>query len=97
MPAPVPVALSPGALADIDRLDRFLRPKNPAAANRMLAAFDAAFGRLATNPRLGRRVGEADAMRALVVRFGRGGYFVLYEVQEALVVVVRVYHGKEER
>lgn len=45
----------------------------------MLAAFDAAFGRLSTNPCLGRRVGEADATRALVVRFGRGGYVVLYE------------------
>ncbi len=37
MPDPCRVALTPGALADLDRLDSFLRPKNPPAADRMLA------------------------------------------------------------
>ena len=38
MSAPCTVALTPGALADLDRLDTFLRRKNPAAADRMLTA-----------------------------------------------------------
>ena len=42
MPDPHEVALTPEALADLDRLDRFLRDKNPPAANRLSLALDAA-------------------------------------------------------
>jgi hypothetical protein len=40
MPEAYRVTLTPGALADLDRLNCFLREKNSAAADRMLAAFD---------------------------------------------------------
>ena len=50
MPDAYQVTLTTGALADLDRLDSFLREKNPAAADRMLAAITAALGHLATSP-----------------------------------------------
>lgn len=97
MPAPHEVALTPEALADLDRLDRFLRDRNPTAANRLGLALDAALRRLATSPRLGRPVSRAPDLRALVVRFGRRGYVVLYELRPGLVLVARIHHAREDR
>ena len=95
MPAPYDVALTPGALGDIDRLDRFLRDKSLAAANRMLGAFEAAFGQLAANPFASPTV-AGSALRAKVVRFGRDGYVRLYEVRGRTVLVARLFHGRED-
>lgn len=95
MPDAYEVALTPGALAEIDRLDTFLRQKNPAAADRMLATITTAFDRLATHPLSGRPIPDTR-LRAIVVRFGKGGYVCLYEVREALVLVARVFHGRED-
>jgi addiction module RelE/StbE family toxin len=95
MPTPYEVALTPDALADLDRLDQFLRDKNPKAADRMLAAIDAGLTRLCTMPLVGRPV-RASSLRALIVRFGQGSYVCLYEVRGALVLVARVFHGRED-
>lgn len=96
MPDACDVALTPGALADLDRLDHFLRDKNPAAADRMLAAMTAAFSRLSTTPLAGRAIPDTS-LRALVVRFGKGGYVCLYQVRGKSVLVARVFHGREHR
>ncbi len=96
MPAPYQVALTPGALADLDRLDQFLRAKNPATADRMLAAIHTSLSRLSTMPLTGRPIPQSS-LRALVVRFGKGGYVCLYEVREQMVLVARVFHGREDR
>jgi plasmid stabilization system protein ParE len=69
MPEAYRVTLTPGALADLDRLDSFLREKNSAAANRMLAAFDMAFTRLSENPFDSPAI-SGMGLRARVVRFG---------------------------
>ncbi|MGQ0564154.1 MAG: type II toxin-antitoxin system RelE/ParE family toxin [Gemmobacter sp.] len=96
MPASYEVALISSALADLDRLDCFLRDKNPIAANRMLAAIKVAVMRLSTMPLIGRPVPET-ALRAMVVRFGKGSYVCLYEVREQKVLVARVFHEREDR
>ena len=96
MPTPYDVALTPGALGDIDRLDRFLREKSPAAANRMLGAFEAAFDQLAANPFVSPAV-AGTALRAKVVRFGRDGYVCLFEVRGQTLLVARLFHGREDR
>jgi plasmid stabilization system protein ParE len=95
MPTPYDVALTPGALADVDRLDQFVREKNPAAADRMLEALNAGFTRLSTMPHVGRPV-PTSTLRALIVRFGQGSYVCLYEVQDKQVILARVFHGRED-
>jgi plasmid stabilization system protein ParE len=95
MPTPYKVALTPGALADMDRLDQFLREKNPAAADRMLEALNAGFTRLSTMPLAGRPV-PASTLRALIVRFGKGRYVCLYDMRDQQVRVARVFHGRED-
>ena len=95
MPDAYTVTLTPGALSDLERLDQFLRDKNPMAANRMLAAFNAAFARLAESP-LDSPVARATTLRARIVRFGQGGYVCLYRVRGSAVVVARLYHTRED-
>ena len=99
MPAAHQVALSPEALDDIARLDDFLRSKNPPAANRMLDTFEHALNRLADTPRRGRRVpwNTVREIREMVVRFGQGSYVLRYEVTPDLVLVARIWHGRENR
>jgi plasmid stabilization system protein ParE len=96
MPAPYTLALTPGALADLDRLDQFLRQRNPAAADRMLTAIINALTRLTSHPLSGRPL-PASPLRALIVRFGKGGYVCLYEVRDHMVLVARVFHAREDR
>ena len=96
MPDAYQVTLTTGALADLDRLDSFLRAKNPVAADRMLAAIITALGHLATAPFTGHQL-PASPLRAKLVRFGKGGYVCLYEVRGQMVLVARVFHGREDR
>ena len=86
MSAPYTLALTPGALADLDRLDTFLRRKNPAAADRMLTAITDALTRLTSRPLSGRPL-LTSFLRALIVRFGKGSYVRLYEVRDHMVPV----------
>lgn len=95
MPDAYRVALTPGALADLDRLDTFLREKNPQAADRMLSALLAAFDRLAHSPASGTPLPDSR-LRAKIVRFGKGSYVCLYEVRERLLLVARVFHARED-
>ena len=96
MPDAYQVTLTTGALADLDRLDTFLRAKNPVAADRMLAAITTALGHLATSPFTGHQQ-PASPLRAKLVRFGKVGYVCLYEVRGQMVLVARVFHGREDR
>lgn len=94
MPAAFQVALTPGALDDLDRLDRFLREKNPSAADRMLGAFEAAFTRLAENPFDSPSIART-VLRARMIHFGKGGYVCLYEVRDHTILVARLFHSRE--
>ena len=95
MPDAYTVTLTPGALSDIERLDHFLRDKNSTAANRMLTAFNNAFARLASSP-LDSPAVPQTTLRARIVRFGKGGYVFLYAVRGRAVIVVRLFHGRED-
>lgn len=89
------VTLTPGALSDFDRLDCFLREKNPAAADRMLNAFNIAFTRLAENP-FDSPVISASNLRARIIRFGKDGYACLYRINGPTVLIARIFHTRED-
>lgn len=94
MPAAYQVALTPGALDDLDRLDRFLRENNPPAADRMLGAFEAAFTRLAESP-FDSPALAPTFLRARMIRFGKRGYVCLYEIRDRNILVARLFHSRE--
>ncbi len=78
------------------RLEQFLLAKSPPAAQRAAGAIAEGVLSLAEHAERARIVSN-DGIRELVVRFGRDGYIVQYRVDESLVLVTRIFHGKERR
>ncbi|MDB5472360.1 MAG: type toxin-antitoxin system RelE/ParE family toxin [Caulobacter sp.] len=69
--------------------------KNPDAGHRAVVAIVRAIRSLRQFPHRGYLAGLG--MRHLHVAFGKRGYVIRYEVKEADVQIVRVFHGLEDR
>jgi plasmid stabilization system protein ParE len=52
---------------------------------------------LQENPRRGAIVEEIAGLRKLIVSFGKYGYIIHYIILEDDVIILRVYHGKENQ
>jgi plasmid stabilization system protein ParE len=84
------------ALANIQRLYRFLAGKNLAAAQRAVKAIRDGVKILAQHPQVGRVVDDMDeAFRDWPVDFGDSGYVVRYRFDGKLVTILAVRHQKE--
>ena len=92
------LTVAPAAVADLARLREFLVGKDPAAADRAIAALIAAIESLDTFPERGRLSGTLN-MRELIVPFGRSAYVLryAYSAPNNEVTVVRIWHGRETR
>ena len=87
---------TPPALADVQRLYRFLAPKDEAAARRAIKAIRAGMKILAYQSGAGRPVEDMDpAFREWPIDFGSSGYIALYRVDGEAVVILAVRHQKE--
>jgi plasmid stabilization system protein ParE len=83
------------ALTDLDRLDAFLRPKNPQAADNAYFAIYQAAAQLADFPEIGRPALDMRfGYRELPVPFSNSGYTILY-YYDTWVSIVRVRHQRE--
>ena len=83
------------ALSDLVRLHEFLALVNKAAAARTVQTLTAAPIKLSVNPRIGERLeefGPREVRRILV-----GQYELRYEIVGSTVVVLRIWHTREER
>ncbi len=88
----------PEALDDIERLYAFLNSKNPQAAKALAQLILEGAQMLRTSPRIGRLMSNDTQRRELFIGFGSGGYVLRYILEaEDTVVVVRVWHSKENR
>lgn len=92
------VVVAPEALADLERLRKFLVEKNPRAAARAVETLTQAIDSLTQFPERG-RLAALPKHRELVVPFGRSAYVVRYAFRrdDELVLVTRVWHGRERR
>lgn len=87
---------SPNALADIQRLYRFLAEKNLAAAKRAVRVIRESMELVAAQPGVGRPAEEMEPeYREWPISFGDSGYIALYHYDGQLAVVVAVRHQKE--
>jgi addiction module RelE/StbE family toxin len=91
------VVWSRPALADLDRQYRFLQAQNPEAATRAVQAIIQAGKSLSQSPQRGTPITSAPGLRKLKVRFGKFGYLLHYTVLEDEVLILRVYHGRQNR
>ena len=87
---------SPSALLDVQRLYRFLAPKNLDAAKRGVAAIRQGVKVLEQQPGVGRPVDEMDdEFRDWIIDFGDSGYVARYRVDPQSVTILAVRHQKE--
>ncbi|MDX2142787.1 MAG: type II toxin-antitoxin system RelE/ParE family toxin [Rhodospirillaceae bacterium] len=83
------------AQSDLQRLYAFLAPKNEEAAASAVLNLAIASERLLDHPRLGARLStyETREVRHVIV----GDYDLRYEVEDDDILILRVWHGRENR
>lgn len=87
----------PEALADIERLYSFLKEKSPAAATRAAQTILQGARIVEKEPEAGRPMQDDTGRREFFVAFGAGAYVLRYKRDRNMVVVIRVWHSKEQR
>jgi len=90
--------VSQAAAADLARLYEFLADKSPTAAARASANLVRAVRSLDIFPERGRPSGTPN-IRELIVPFGQSNYVLryAYRADAEEVIVLRIWHGREER
>jgi plasmid stabilization system protein ParE len=86
----------PEAQADIQRLFDFLIDVNPTAAGKAVRLIRDGANRLREHPRLGRPMDDS-LRRELFLPFAGGAYILRYRLEGDTVVIIRVWHGREQR
>src|SRR5277367_6081508 len=87
----------PEAIADIERLHDFLKCKNPDGAARAAKAVLEGADLLKSNPAMGRPMPDDTGRREWFVPFAAGSYVLRYILEGDTVVVIRVWHSRENR
>ena len=91
----VKVAWTRRAVEDLGRLHEFLKVVNPTAAAKVLQNLVKAPNALIGNPRMGERIEafESREIRRLLV----ARYELRYEIKDATLYILRIWHTREER
>lgn len=89
----------PQALADLARLREFINAHNPAAAGRAAKRIREAVLKLPDHPLIGKSVDDIDdpRLRDLFIAFGKSGYWLRYWLMDDGIIIVRIWHGLENR
>lgn len=91
-----PLIWTPPALVDVQRLYRFLAPKDANAAQRAVQAIRAGVKILAHQPSVGRPVADMDPeFREWLIDFGSSGYVALYRFDGKTITILAVRHQRE--
>lgn len=83
------------AASDLTRLHEYLQPVAPEVAARIVQRLARAPDRLRDHPQLGERLeayGPREVRRIIV-----GDYELRYEVTSEAIIVLRIWHGRENR
>lgn len=87
---------SPSALADVQRLYRFLARKDEEAARYAIKTIRVAVKILAHQPEVGRPVKDMDPFfREWLIDFGNSGYIALYRFDGEITTILAIRHQKE--
>jgi len=83
------------ALSDLVRLYEFLAVKNKQAAAHTVQSLSAAPDRLLDQARIGEKLDEFDPREVRRIVIGR--YEMRYEIQDSIIIVLRIWHTREDR
>ncbi len=81
------------AATDLQRLRAFIAQDNPLAARRQIDALRRSIRNLLDQPQMGREIDESSGMRQWIA----SDYVVRYFVDDQILTVNRIWHGREER
>ena len=86
---------SNAAVADVARLHEFLAKVNPSAAARAVQSLTVAPRQLLDRPQSGRQLDQflPREVRRIIV----GNYEIRYELVDATIYILRIWHTREER
>lgn len=86
---------SNAAVADVARLHEFLAKVNPTAAARAVQSLTVAPRQLLDRPQSGRQLDQflPREVRRIIV----GNYEIRYELVDATIYILRIWHTREER
>ncbi len=87
----------PESRDDIGRLYDFLIDVNPSAAARAVRLIQKGAQALRDQPELGRPMDDPSKRRELVLPFGASAYVIRYRITEQTIVIIRIWHGREDR
>lgn len=91
------VSWSTAALADLNRNYQFLKAKKSDAANRALQAIIQAAKSLGQFPQKGMVIESKFGLRKLPIEFGKYGFVIHYTILDDEVLILKLYHGRQER
>ena len=91
------VEWSSSALADLDRFAVFLQDRFPSLTSTIASALIEKSEQLRENPQLGRPVAGNAAFRQLTLYALRAAYVLQYEIHSNRIVILRIFHGREDR
>jgi len=87
---------SRSALLDVQRLYRFLAPRNPDAARRAVKTLRNGVKVLGLQPGVGRPIDDLpDEFREWIIDFGDSGYVARYRIDSEAITILAVRHQKE--
>jgi len=86
-----------GALNDLARLREFIAPHRPTAAANSARCIIQAANRLLDHPHFGHPMDSIPEFNELIIPFGRNAYILRYRIDGKKVVILRVWHGREDR
>jgi toxin ParE1/3/4 len=87
------VRLSPEAIAELKAIQNYIAADNPRAASRIAVQLIAACDRLEHLPYRG-RVGRVAGTRELT---NVPPYVITYQIEDDGVVILHIYHGRQDR
>lgn len=92
-------AFSAEALSDLQRLHDFIAEQNPSAASHVARDLLDGIRSLRRFPRMGKRVAIAPEQQAPdeIRDWLTGDYIVRYLILDNRIIILRVWHGKEDR
>ncbi len=94
---PVEIEWSLDALADLDRFAAFLHDRFPDLAARVGRELAARAEVLTRHPKLGRPMAGREEYREIVLQVLGGTYALQYHYDGHMVLMLRVFHGREAR
>lgn len=92
-------SFSAEALSDLQRLHDFIAEENPSAASHVARELLDSISGLRRFPHMGKRVAIAPGQLAPdeIRDWFTGNYIVRYLILDDRIVILRVWHGKEDR